>query len=225
MPKLILLRHGQSQWNKANLFTGWVDVPLTTEGIAEAVAAGKTIAEIPIDCIYTSLLVRAQMTALLAMNEHNSGKTPILIHQEKGRMKEWSAIHSEATKDNCLPMHLDWRLNERYYGELQGANKQETRDKYGDEQVKIWRRSYDVPPPGGESLAMTAERTLPCLRDHITPELEQGHTVLVAAHGNSLRSIAMEIEGLTKEEVLELEIGTGQPIIYEYADATFTKLT
>jgi 2,3-bisphosphoglycerate-dependent phosphoglycerate mutase len=225
MPKMILLRHGQSLWNKANLFTGWVDVPLSQQGIDEAIAAGKTIAEIPIDCVYTSLLIRAQMTALLALNEHVNQHTPILLHEGNDKMAEWSVIHSDKAKEDILPVYLDWRLNERAYGELQGADKQDMRDKYGDEQVKIWRRSYDVPPPDGESLEMTAKRTIPCLKERILPELEQGKTVLVSAHGNSLRSIVMDIEHLTEEEVLELEIATGQPIIYEFKEGRFNKLT
>lgn len=225
MPKLILLRHGQSLWNKANLFTGWVDVPLSQQGIDEAIAAGKTIADIPIDVVFTSLLIRAQMTALLALNEHHKQHIPVLLHEDGSKMAEWSQIHSEKARENTLPVHLDWRLNERAYGELQGANKQDTRDKYGDEQVKIWRRSYDVPPPDGESLEMTAARTIPCFDERILPNLKSGHTVLIAAHGNSLRSIVMAIEHLSKTEVLELEIATGQPIIYEYADDQFTKLT
>jgi 2,3-bisphosphoglycerate-dependent phosphoglycerate mutase len=225
MPKMILLRHGQSLWNKANLFTGWVDVPLSKQGIAEAIAAGKTIAEIPIDCVFTSLLIRAQMTALLALNEHNKQATPVLLHQGDDKMSQWSAIPADNAQDDILPVHLDWRLNERAYGDLQGADKQAMRDKYGDEQVNIWRRSYDVPPPGGESLQMTAQRTIPCLQERILPELKKGHTVLVSAHGNSLRSIVMEIEGLSKEQVLKLEIATGQPIIYEYNNNQFEKLT
>ena len=225
MPKLILLRHGQSVWNKANLFTGWVDVPLSPQGIAEAIAAGKTIAEIPIDCVYTSLLIRAQMTALLALNEHNTEQTPVLMHQGDDQMAQWTQIRADGAGDDVLPVYLDWRLNERYYGDLQGANKQQTRDKYGDDQVKIGRRSYDIPPPEGESLAMTAERTIPCFEKRIRPELNQGRTVLISAHGNSLRSIMMDIEHLSKDQVLELEVATGQPIIYEYADSQFNKLT
>ncbi len=225
MSTLILLRHGQSLWNKANLFTGWVDVPLSVEGIAEAINAGKSIAHIPIDCIYTSLLMRAQQTAMLAMSQHQTTKIPIIIHEEPQQMREWTKIFSEKTRDNTIPTYTDWRLNERHYGELQGKDKQEIRDIYGDEQVKIWRRSYDIAPPGGESLAMTAQRTLPCLDKRIIPELNAEKTVLVSAHGNSLRSIVMAIEKLSKEAVLELEIATGQPIIYEYQHATFKRIS
>ncbi len=222
MPKMILLRHGQSLWNKANLFTGWVDVPLSSQGMDEAIAAGKAIAQIPIDCVYTSLLIRAQMTALLALSEHDAHNIPVLLHEGHDKMARWSAIPAENAQTNILPVYLDWRLNERAYGALQGADKQAMREKYGDEQVKIWRRSFDVPPPGGESLEMTAQRTLPCLKERIIPELKKGHTVLVSAHGNSLRSIVMDIENLSTDEVLELEIATGQPIIYDFANDRFT---
>lgn len=224
MPKLILLRHGQSVWNKENLFTGWVDVPLSQQGINEAITAGRTIAEIPIDCVYTSLLIRAQMTALLALNEHSSTRTPVLLRDGDDQMARWSAVPTD-TYNDILPVYLDWRLNERYYGDLQGANKQQIRDQYGDDQVKIWRRSYDIPPPHGESLAMTAERTIPCFETRIQPELDHGRTVLISAHGNSLRSIMMNIENLSKDEVLGLEVATGQPIIYEYSTKQFNKLT
>lgn len=223
MPNLILLRHGESLWNKANRFTGWVDVPLSPNGIAEAINAGNILQHFSIDCIYTSTLMRAQITATLAMQTHPSAKTPILMHDESTKMRDWTTIHSAAALQTCLPMHADWRLNERYYGLLQGADKQETREKYGDAQVKIWRRSYDVPPPEGESLQMTAERTLPCLDERIIPELTQNKTVLIVAHGNSLRSIVMRIENLSKEAILEYEIATGQPIVYHYEDHTFSK--
>ena len=199
MATLILLRHGQSVWNAANKFTGWTDVELSEKGEIEAAKAGEELADTQIDVVHTSELIRAQHTAEIVME------------------------HNRASSD--VPTHRDFRLNERHYGDLQGLNKQDTRDKYGDEQVKIWRRSYDVPPPGeeGESLAMCAERTLPYLDEAIKPDLDAGKTVLVAAHGNSLRSIVMKIEGLSKEEVLSLEIPTGIPRIYTYEGGDFTR--
>ena len=199
MATLILLRHGQSVWNAANKFTGWTDVGLSEVGEAEAAKAGEELADTQIDVVHTSDLIRAQHTAEIVMR------------------------HNRASSD--VPTRRDFRLNERHYGDLQGLNKQDTRDKYGDEQVHIWRRSYDVPPPGedGESLAMCAERTLPYLGEAIKPDLDAGKTVLVAAHGNSLRSIVMKIEGLSKEEVLSLEIPTGIPRIYTYEDGNFTR--
>ncbi|MCH9644557.1 MAG: 2,3-bisphosphoglycerate-dependent phosphoglycerate mutase [Gammaproteobacteria bacterium] len=221
MPIMILLRHGQSMWNAANLFTGWVDVPLSSQGIQEALEAGKQIADTPIDCIYTSTLMRAQQTAMIAMAQHHSQKVPMMLHEEGSQQQTWSKIYSEQTEQDMIPVHADWHLNERYYGELQGCNKQQTREKYGEEQVKIWRRSFDVPPPEGESLEMTAKRTIPYLNETIIPALQQGNNILVSAHGNSLRSIVMEIEGLSKEAVLQLEIATGVPIFYQYKDGKF----
>ncbi|HJL59182.1 MAG TPA: 2,3-diphosphoglycerate-dependent phosphoglycerate mutase [Candidatus Thalassarchaeaceae archaeon] len=197
MAQMILLRHGQSVWNAANKFTGWTDVGLSPKGEEEATQAGHDLAQIAFDIIYTSDLKRAQRTAEIAMSFNSSSNSP--------------------------PTITDWRLNERHYGDLQGLNKDETREKYGDEQVHIWRRSYDTPPPGGESLETCAERTIPCLEELIIPDLKDGKTVLVAAHGNSLRSIVMHIEGLSKEEVLSLEIPTGIPIIYEFANDLFIR--
>ncbi len=197
MARLILLRHGQSVWNAANKFTGWTDVDLSEKGEGEAATAGEQLADIRIDVVHTSDLMRAQRTAAIVMK------------------------HNRASSDT--PTHQDYRLNERHYGALQGLDKDETRAKYGAEQVHIWRRSYDVPPPEGESLAMCAERTLPYLKEEIMPDLEAGKNVLVAAHGNSLRSIVMDIEGLSKEEVLSLEIPTGVPILFEF-DGEFTRI-
>tara|TARA_B110000014_G_C20069938_1_gene557892 strand:- start:316 stop:912 length:597 start_codon:yes stop_codon:yes gene_type:complete len=197
MSTLILLRHGQSVWNAANKFTGWTDVELSEVGKTEAAKAGDDLSSTKIDVVHTSDLIRAQRTAAIVMD------------------------HNQASSD--VPTHRDFRLNERHYGALQGLDKDETRAKYGAEQVHIWRRSYDVPPPEGESLAMCAERTLPYLKEAIMPDLDSGKTVLVAAHGNSLRSIVMKIEGLSKEEVLSLEIPTGVPRIYTYEDHVFTR--
>lgn len=216
MTKLILMRHGQSEWNRLNLFTGWVDIPLCAAGIEEALEGGRKIQNEPIDIIFTSTLIRAQMTALLAMTLHYSGKTPLIIHKEPEFLHEWSAIHSPSTQNNTIPVIAAWELNERMYGELQGSNKKELAELYGAEQVKIWRRSFDIPPPGGESLKMTAERTLPYFEQHIVPCLKKGQNVFVSAHGNSLRSIVMQLDQLGEEEVVQLEIPTGIPIIYSY---------
>lgn len=223
MSKLILLRHGQSTWNELNLFTGWVDVPLSTKGIEEAFAAGKLIQDIPIDCIITSSLIRAQMTAMLAMTMHSSGKVPVILHPGEGRLEEWAKIYGDKAKQQIIPVSCYWELNERMYGELQGLNKSETAKKFGDEQVKIWRRSYNIAPPNGESLEMTAQRSIPCFEEKIIPLLVKGWNVFVSAHGNSLRSIIMDLEGLSKEQVVSLEIATGLPIIYNYAEGKFTQ--
>ncbi|MDP1835501.1 MAG: 2,3-bisphosphoglycerate-dependent phosphoglycerate mutase [Chlamydiales bacterium] len=223
MTKLILLRHGQSEWNRLNLFTGWVDVPLSKQGIEEALEAGKIIRDIPIDVIATSTLIRAQMTAMLAMVNHSSGKIPVVMHPDEGRLELWAGMYSEEGKKNIIPVLRSWQLNERYYGELQGLNKAETAEKYGVEQVKIWRRSYNTAPPKGESLAMTAERTLPFFKSRIAPALSAGKNVLVSAHGNSLRSILMYLDKLSEEEVVSLEIPTGVPIFYDFKAGHFTR--
>ena len=230
MSKLILMRHGQSMWNAAKLFTGWVDVPLTNVGIEEAIAGGKKIADIDIDEVHVSTLIRAQMTAMLALAQHNGGKTPVFqypepeggtdsVSENEARMIQWAQIKGDAGSTDFLPVHVSWQLNERMYGDLQGLNKDATRKQYGDEQVHIWRRSFDVPPPSGESLKLTAERTIPYLETTLIPALRSGNNVFVAAHGNSLRSIIMHIEGLSEQEVLSLEVPTGQPMAYMWSDA------
>ncbi len=192
MPKLILLRHGESQWNLENRFTGWVDVPLSPKGEEEAFKAGELIKEFPIDKVYTSVLQRAIKTADIAL--------------------------AVSGREN-LPVERDQALNERHYGDLQGLNKAETAEKFGAEQVHIWRRSYDVPPPNGESLKDTAARTLPYFNAHILPEITAGKNILVVAHGNSLRSIVMDLDKMTREQVLELNIPTGVPLVYEFDSA------
>ena len=197
MALMVLLRHGQSVWNAENRFTGWVDVDLSPKGIIEAEAAGDVLADICFDVVHTSALMRAQRTAAIVMERNLASNNP--------------------------PIHRDERLNERHYGALQGLNKDETRKKHGADQVHIWRRSYDVPPPEGESLEMCANRTLPYLHEAIIPDLKVGSTILVAAHGNSLRSIVMAIENLTPEEILSVEIPTGSPIIYEFEEERFLR--
>ncbi|CUI15795.1 phosphoglycerate mutase [Candidatus Protochlamydia naegleriophila] len=223
MAKLILMRHGQSQWNLYNLFTGWVDIPLSSKGVEEALEGGRIIKDEPIDLIFTSSLIRAQMTAMLAMTLHHSGKVPVILHPGEGHLEEWATIYSPETESQTIPVIRAWQLNERMYGELQGVNKAEMAEKYGPEQVHIWRRSFDVPPPNGESLQMTAARSIPYFEDAIVPQLEQGKNIFVAAHGNSLRSIIMKLDGLTSQEVVSLELATGHPIIYEYRQGQYFK--
>lgn len=224
MAKLILMRHGQSQWNQNNLFTGWVDIPLSLKGVEESLEGGKKIHNIPIDVIFTSSLIRAQMTAMLAMSVHKSGKVPVILHPEnEGKLNSWAQIYGEQAKSQTIPTFIAWELNERMYGELQGINKTELAERYGKEQVQIWRRSYDIPPPKGESLEMTAARSIPYFENTIIPYLEKGQNVFIAAHGNSLRAIIMDLEGLSKEEVVKLEMATGEPIIYDYHDGIYNK--
>lgn len=198
MPTLILIRHGESQWNLENRFTGWVDVELSPKGIKEAEAAGQKLKDYKIDKAYTSVLKRAINTLDLALT--NAGKSGI-------------------------PIVRDAALNERHYGALQGLNKAETAQKFSDEQVHIWRRSYDIPPPTdktdfnpegiSESLKDTAARTLPYFHNHVMKDLKDGKNIIIAAHGNSLRSIVMDLDKMTKEQVLNLNIPTASPIVYE----------
>ena len=186
---LILVRHGQSEWNLKNLFTGWKNPELTEQGIAEARRAAQTIrtANLEPNVFFTSALKRAQHTLDLILDE--LAITEVTITRSKA-------------------------LNERDYGDLAGLNKDDAREKWGEEQVLIWRRSYDVPPPGGESLKDTAARTLPYYEDVILPFVKEGETVLVAAHGNSLRSMVMVIEKMTPEQILKRELATGEPVVY-----------
>ncbi|GAA1343521.1 MULTISPECIES: phosphoglyceromutase [Kocuria] len=219
---LILLRHGQSDWNEKNLFTGWVDVPLTEKGRGEATRGGELLKErglLP-DIVHTSLLRRAIMTANLAL---------------------------DAADRHWIPVKRSWRLNERHYGALQGKDKAEIREKYGEEQFMTWRRSYDVPPPPiedgdeysqagdpryedvqnlprTECLKDVLERFLPYWEDQVTPDLKAGRTVLLAAHGNSLRALVKHLDGISDDEITGLNIPTGIPLVYEL-DANFKPIT
>jgi len=186
MPALILLRHGESEWNRQNRFTGWVDVDLSVRGEAEARRAGQALQALPVDIIFTSALRRAWRTAELVREELGAD----------------------------IPIERSEALNERHYGQLQGLNKDEVRQQYGEEQFRLWRRSYDVAPPGGESLADTQRRVLKYYRERIEPELRMGKNVLIVAHGNSLRALVMELEQLTPEQIVTVEIPTGIPFVY-----------
>ncbi len=214
--KLVLCRHGQSDWNLKNLFTGWTDVDLTEKGIEEATTAGRQLSELGIefDIAYTSVLKRAIRTLWIMLDEMD---------------RMW------------IPVIRDWRLNERHYGALQGLNKAETAAKYGDDQVHIWRRSYDIPPPeldadderhpahdpryrgiddlpATESLKITLERVLPCWKNVIAPELKAGKNILIAAHGNSLRALVKMLDGISDEDITGFNIPTGIPLVYELDD-------
>ncbi|MCW5941273.1 MAG: 2,3-bisphosphoglycerate-dependent phosphoglycerate mutase [Fimbriimonadaceae bacterium] len=189
MPRLVLVRHGQSLWNLENRFTGWVDVPLTEQGEEEARRAGERLIGMEFDVAYTSALTRAQETLRLILE----------------------------TMGVQVPIIRDQALNERHYGDLQGLNKDDMRKKFGEEQVKLWRRSYDVPPPNGEALKDTAARTLPFFERAILGDIRQGKTILVVAHGNSNRSIVMALDKLTEQQVIELNLETGVPLVYDLA--------
>ena len=196
MKKIILIRHGQSIYNLENRFTGWKDVDLTEKGINEAKNAAALLKNYEINLAYTSKLKRAQKTLNIILDKLNLN----------------------------LNVTEDIRLNERDYGNLVDQNKEEAAMKYGADQVQKWRRSHDIPPPNGESLELTAQRTLPYLQSEILPKLKSGKNIFIAAHGNSLRSIIMDLENLSREEVLSLEVPTGVPIIYQYEDFKWIRL-
>ena len=197
--KLVLVRHGQSEWNAKNLFTGWKDPKLTDLGIQEAIKAGDLLEtrNLKFDLMFTSNLFRAQETGRLILEQMNQTDIQVIKDQS---------------------------LNERNYGDLAGLNKDEARDKWGEEQVHIWRRSFDFPPPGGESLKNTAERVLPYFEIEIMPKVKEGLNILIAAHGNSLRALVMELEKISSEEIVKLEIATGDPLTYEYTNGDFVRI-
>ena len=190
MSKLILIRHGQSEWNELNLFTGWKNPGLTKKGEKEATDAGKLLREkgIIFDIAFTSALKRAQDTLTIILKEIDQTSLKIIKDQS---------------------------LNERDYGDLSGLNKDEARKKWGKDKVHQWRRSFDIPPPGGESLKNTSERVLPYYERNIVPRINEGLNILITAHGNSLRSLVMHLENISSEDIVKLEIGTGVPLIYE----------
>ncbi len=212
MAKLVLVRHGKSVWNQLNEFTGWVDVPITKEGDLEARGAAARILNIPFDVAFTSQLIRAHQTLCILFQERTD--RILVFKHNTGKQALWE--HYSNAKDFEIPVFKSSALNERYYGDLQGLNKAETAKKFGDEQVHIWRRSYDVQPPGGESLKDVVTRTIPYFEEHIMPFLLQEKNVVVVAHGNSLRSIMMHLERLSEEQVLSLELPTAVPVLYEF---------
>ena len=197
---LVLIRHGQSEWNEKNLFTGWKNPPLTEKGIKEAELAGEKIKNLNIDFnhYFTSALVRAQETGEI--------------------------ILSKLEAENIIKTKSQ-NLNERDYGDLSGLDKDEARKEWGKDQVHIWRRSFDIPPPGGESLKDTAARVLPYFEEKLKPLVEQGNNILICAHGNSLRSLIMSLEEISPDEIVKVEIGTGEPILYSYStNSSFQKI-
>lgn len=213
MSRLVLLRHGQSIWNLQNRFTGWVDVSLSQQGLKEAEEAGELLADIRFDVAFTSALMRAQHTLFEVLKKNRRCDGYVRVHAEQ---PTWYQRFAPAKDDDDqLKVYTSEALNERYYGDLQGHYKEQVKQQYGPEQVHLWRRSFDVPPPEGESLAMTAQRTLPYFEAAIAAELLESRTVLVSAHGNSLRSIVMHLEKMGAEQVVKLEMATGAPHVYE----------
>ncbi len=196
MPKLVLVRHGQSKWNLLNIFTGWEDIELTEKGEDEARKAGELLKEYSFDYLFTSVLIRAVETANIICLGAGFEKIPTL---------------------------RDKALNERHYGDLQGQNKTEIGEKFGKDQLHIWRRSFDIPPPNGESLKDTKERVLPYYKDNIEPLLKNGKNILIVAHGNSLRALLMYLENIPKEEIPNMNIPTGVPRLYEMDQNLYIK--
>lgn len=187
MSIVVLVRHGQSAWNLENRFTGWIDVPLSENGIKEAEDAAQKLANMKFDMAFTSALQRAQHTLKIILEKTNQINIPIIS---------------------------DKALNERMYGDLQGMNKDEARQKFGEEQVHLWRRSYDIPPPNGESLKDTAARVIPFFEKNILPYIQQNKNIIIVAHGNSLRALIMHLEKMTPEQILKFELGTAVPRVY-----------
>jgi 2,3-bisphosphoglycerate-dependent phosphoglycerate mutase len=217
MSKLILTRHGQSLWNAENKFTGWVDVPLSEQGRAEATIASCKLRDYRVRVCFTSMLFRAIETAIIILTEVDEicdGRIPIIKHDvDNEDWHGWDKYNGDPEQE--LPVYTVSALDERYYGDLQGLNKAETAAKFGQDQVQLWRRSYDTPPPGGESLEDTVKRTVPFFCDRVLKHLMAGDNVLIAAHGNSLRSIIKQLENLSEEEIVKVELGTGIPIVYD----------
>ena len=219
MTRLVLIRHGESTWNAQNRFTGWVDVPLSPRGREDARKAARLLGThgVVIDVCFTSLLIRAIETAVICLTEGEgvcAGRSPVLKHDaDDPDWHGWDRYEGEPGQE--VPVFLSQALDERYYGSLQGLNKQQTVERVGEETVRQWRRSFSVRPPGGESLADTAARTIPFFEDRIRSHLRAGDNTLVSAHGNSLRSIVMSLDNLGEGEVAGLELATAVSMIYE----------
>jgi 2,3-bisphosphoglycerate-dependent phosphoglycerate mutase len=219
MTRLVLIRHGESTWNAQNRFTGWVDVPLSPRGREDARKAARLLGAhgVVIDVCFTSLLIRAIETAVICLTEGEgvcAGRSPVLKHDaDDPDWHGWDRYEGEPGQE--VPVFLSQALDERYYGSLQGLNKQQTAERVGAETVRQWRRSFSIRPPGGESLADTAARTIPFFENRIMSHLQAEHNVLVSAHGNSLRSIVMSLDNLGEGEVAGLELATAVSMVYE----------
>lgn len=217
MGKLILVRHGNSVWNQKNIFTGWVDVSLSKKGVSEASEAGKALANVKFDSIFTSTLSRAIMTLQLLMLENHDERTLILNHPGGERF-----THGVDLQTSILAECAE-QLNERYYGDLQGKNKDWVKAHLGRDRFNEVRRSFAIAPPNGESLQMTVERTLPYFNAAILPRVKMGEVVLVVAHGNSLRGIIKEVMNISDDQIVKLEIETGHPLFFEFFDGSFRR--
>jgi len=218
MTILVLIRHGESMWNLENRFTGWTDVPLSSKGIKEAQKASEILKKQDFDVAFTSKLTRAQQTLMIILAKQK--KTGTIMHEYKKR-KEWS---KNFNKEKTILIYEAEELNERYYGLLQGLNKEETKKKYGAKKVFEWRRSYNIKPPKGESLKDVYERTIPYFKKNILPLLKKRKKIIISAHGNSLRALIKYLENISDTEIPLLELKTGQPITYKYEKNKFKKI-
>ncbi len=211
MPKLILLRHLESQWNLENRFAGWTDGPLSRDGKEKAKEISWKLSQFKIEIIYTSPLFRNEDTVARVLE--NSSKYPFFIHLDGGKMQEWGNFADISQRD--APVYVSEKLNERYYGKLQGLNKDEIKKQCGEEETHLWRRGYDAAPPGGESLKDVAKRTTPFYKKYIERDLKEGKNVLIVASHNSLRSLVKHIEKISDKDIINLEIPTGTLIEYQ----------
>jgi 2,3-bisphosphoglycerate-dependent phosphoglycerate mutase len=223
MPKLFLLRHLKSQWNLEDRFAGWVDNPLSKEANEAIKPIAESMATEQFDIIYTSPLIRCKQTVLKLLKNLNAGeKYPLFVTIDGGRMQRWGNFVN--TNKNSVSSFVSEKLNERYYGRLQGLNKKETAEKYGEEQVKLWRRSYNVAPPGGESLRDVCRRTTPFYKKYIEKDLKEGKNILIVASHNSLRAIAKYIENISDEKIIELELPFGSLVKYDFDGEKYKKI-
>ena len=224
MNYLVLVRHGASFWNKEgqNCFTGWVDVANLPQGLKQLMRAGKLLEQFKFDIAFTSELYRGIETTMTVLVYNKVSGTPIVLHQGD-RTAKWSIVyHKDFGK--FVPVIKAWQLNERYYGRLQGLNKDKARKKFGKEQVFLWRRSYDIAPPEGENLRDVEKRVVPYFKKKIMPELKKGKNVLLGAHGNSLRALVKYLDGISAEDVQKLEIKKGVPLFYKYFRGSLKKI-
>jgi 2,3-bisphosphoglycerate-dependent phosphoglycerate mutase len=220
MAKLFLQRHLKSQWNLEDRYAGWVDNPLSDEGLAMADGVADLLKGEKFDVVFTSPLSRNQQTTIEILKR--LGIKPLFIHLDGGKLQKWG--HFEGGNGTCIPTYVSEKINERYYGKLQGLNKAESKITFGEEQVKLWRRSYDVRPPAGESLKDTVKRTVPFYEKFILPELKAGKNVLVVSSGNSLRSIVKDVENIADDKIIDFEIPFGGLVKYDYDGKNYTRL-
>jgi len=219
---LVLVRHGESRWNNCNRFTGWVDVPLSEAGVREAELCAKHCMRFSFNAVYTSTLARAQATATIVLASQN--RNGIFQHTEDHRYKRWIHDSNQCGGDD-IPIYETPLLNERYYGRLQGMNKDDARRKYGVERVEHWRRGFKYKPPGGESLKEVFARVFPYFEQEIVPRIRKQETVLISSHGNALRAIVKELEGISDNDIMYVNFPTAQPIVYEIGEGDcFTRV-